>query len=124
VDSESHHELKRRWSLRTLAWLLIGAVLSGYLIVIPSVDAFLQQFREQPTIIPATDLDTYELIRIRTAKFLVFAIFTYYGHVLQVLSMLSQRASHLGHRSPREHQRVPHAARLFAGLITYLSSVT
>lgn len=79
MDSESHHELKRRWSFRTLAWLFIGAVLSGYLIVIPSVDALLQQFREQPTIIPATDLDTYELIRIRIAKLFVFTIFTYYG---------------------------------------------
>ena len=79
MDSESHQELKSTWSLRTLAWLFIGAILSGYLIIIPSVDAFLQQFREQPMIIAATDLDTYELFRIRSVKFLVFAIFTYYG---------------------------------------------
>ncbi len=79
VDIESDHEEKKVWSLRTLAWLTIGAVLAGYLIVIPSVNAFLEQFREQPMIIPATDLDPYELFRFRTAKFLVFAVFTYYG---------------------------------------------
>ena len=79
MDSESHQKLKRTWSLRTLAWLTIGAVLAGYLIVIPSVNAFLEQFREQQMIIPATDLDVYELFRIRTVNFLVFAVFTYYG---------------------------------------------
>ena len=79
MDIESDHEEKKVWSLRTLAWLTIGAVLAGYLIVIPSVNAFLEQFREQPMIIPATDLDPYELFRFRTAKFLVFAVFTYYG---------------------------------------------
>ena len=79
MDNESNHEQKNTWSLRTLAWLIIGAVLAGYLIIIPSVHAFLEQFREQPMIIPATDLDAYELFRFRTAKFLVFAVFTYYG---------------------------------------------
>ena len=79
MDNESDHEQKKTWSLRTLAWLIIGAVLAGYLIVIPSVHAFLEQFREQTMIIPATDLDAYELFRFRTAKFLVFAVFTYYG---------------------------------------------
>ena len=79
MDSESHQELKSTWSLRTLAWLFIAAILSGYLIIIPSVDAFLQQFREQPMIIAATDSDVYELFRIRSAKCIVFAIFTYYG---------------------------------------------
>ena len=79
VDYENNHERKKTWSIRTLAWLFIGAILAGYLVVIPSVTAFLEQFREQPTIIPATDLDPYELFRFRTAKFLVFSIFTYYG---------------------------------------------
>ncbi|HBU38060.1 MAG TPA: hypothetical protein DEB70_09665 [Planctomycetaceae bacterium] len=79
MDNESDHKEKKTWSLRTLGWLIIGAILAGYLIVIPSVNAFLDQFREQPMIIPATDLDPYELFRIRTAKFLVFAVFTYYG---------------------------------------------
>jgi len=79
VDNESDYEQKKAWSLRTLAWLFIGAVLAGYLIVIPSVTAFLAQFKEQPNIIPATELDAYELFRFRTAKFLVFAVFTYYG---------------------------------------------
>ena len=79
MDNESDYEQKKAWSLRTLAWLIIGAVLAGYLIIIPSVNAFLEQFREQPMTIPATDLDAYELFRFRTAKFLVFAVFTYYG---------------------------------------------
>ena len=79
MDKESDHEQKKTWSIRTLAWLCIGAILAGYLVVIPSLDAFLQKFREQPSVIHAKDLDSFELLRIRTAKFLVFAIFTYYG---------------------------------------------
>ncbi len=79
VDYENNHDQKKTWSIRTLAWLFIGAILAGYLVVIPSVDAFLQKFRTQPSVVPATDLDSFELLRIRTAKSLVFAIFTYYG---------------------------------------------
>ena len=79
VDYENNHEPRKTWSIRTLAWLFIGAVLAGYLVVVPSVDAFLQKFRDQPSVVPATDLDSFELLRIRTAKSLVFAIFTYYG---------------------------------------------
>lgn len=79
MDYENNHDQKKTWSIRTLAWLCIGAILAGYLVVIPSVDAFLQKFRTQPSVVPATDLDSFELLRIRTAKCLVFAIFTYYG---------------------------------------------
>ena len=79
MDYENNHDQKKTWSIRTLAWLFIGAILAGYLVVIPSVDAFLQKFRTQPSVVPATDLDSFELLRIRTAKSLVFAIFTYYG---------------------------------------------
>ena len=79
MDNESDHEQKKTWSLRTLAWLSIGGILFTYLVIVPTADAFLQKFREQPSVIPARDLDSFELLRIRTAKFLVFAIFTYYG---------------------------------------------
>ena len=79
VDNESDYEQKKVWSLRTLAWLSIGGILFTYLVIVPTADAFLQKFREQPSVIPARDLDSFELLRIRTAKFLVFAIFTYYG---------------------------------------------
>ena len=79
MDYENNHEQKKTWSIRTLAWLFIGAVLTGYLVIIPSVTAFLAQFQEQPVIMAATELDAYELFRFRTAKFLVFSIFTYYG---------------------------------------------
>ena len=79
MDYENNHEQKKTWSIRTLAWLFIGAILAGYLVIIPSVTAFLAQFQEQPVIMAATELDAYELFRFRTAKFLVFAIFTYYG---------------------------------------------
>ena len=79
MDYENNHEPRKTWSIRTLAWLFIGAVLAGYLIIIPSVTTFLAQFQEQPVITAATELDAYELFRFRTAKFLVFAIFTYYG---------------------------------------------
>jgi leader peptidase (prepilin peptidase)/N-methyltransferase len=79
VDYENNHEQKKTWSIRTLAWLFIGSILAGYLVVIPSITAFLAQFQEQPVIMAATELDVYELFRFRTAKFLVFSIFTYYG---------------------------------------------
>ena len=79
MDNESDHEQKKTWSLRTLAWLSIGGILFTYLVIVPTADAFLQKFREQPSVIHAKDLDSFELLRIRTAKFLVFAIFTYYG---------------------------------------------
>ena len=79
MDNESDYEQKKVWSLRTLAWLSIGGILFTYLVIVPTADAFLQKFREQPAGIPARDLDSFELLRIRTAKFLVFAIFTYYG---------------------------------------------
>jgi len=79
VDYDSNHEPKKTWSIRTLAWLFIGAVLACYLIVIPSATAFLAQFQEQLSIIPAADLDVYEIFRIRTAAFFTFAVSTYYG---------------------------------------------
>ena len=69
VDYENNHEPRKTWSIRTLAWLFIGAVLAGYLIIIPSVTTFLAQFQEQPVITAATELDAYELFRFRTAKF-------------------------------------------------------
>lgn len=73
----------RNWnrsiSLRTLAWMSFATGLVGYMIVIPSVDAFLEQFRQRPSSYTIEELTAFEQLRIRSAKFAVFAVFTYFG---------------------------------------------
>jgi leader peptidase (prepilin peptidase)/N-methyltransferase len=60
--------------------LSIGVILLlSYMIVVPSVDAFLEQFRERPSSYVVEDLTIWESARIRSTKFAVFAIFTYFG---------------------------------------------
>ena len=96
MDNESDHEQKKAWSLRTLAWLSIGGILFTYLVIVPTADAFLQKFREQPSVIPATDLDRLSsyVYELQSSWYLQYSHTT--GHVLQALSMLSRRASHRG----------------------------
>ncbi|MEM6364444.1 MAG: prepilin peptidase [Planctomycetota bacterium] len=52
---------------------------AAYMILIPSVDALLQSFGEQPTSYVVEDLSVFEVLRIRSAKLAVFAIFAYAG---------------------------------------------
>ncbi|WP_186775614.1 A24 family peptidase [Rubripirellula tenax] len=62
-----------------------GAVMIGiagvlvYMIVLPSIDAFLEQYRDRPSSYTIEELTALEQLRIRSAKFAVFAIFTYFG---------------------------------------------
>ncbi|MEM9644669.1 MAG: prepilin peptidase [Planctomycetota bacterium] len=52
---------------------------STYMILIPSVDAFLETFRERPQSYKIEDLSPLEILRVRSAKLTVFAIFAYAG---------------------------------------------
>ncbi len=81
-EEHSQEEQKPRWSIRKIAWLCIGIGLASYLVVIPYADLLINKFREQPSIIHVEDLTVAEIFRIRTAKFIVFFIFTYYGACL------------------------------------------
>jgi len=58
----------------------IGVVaLLVYMVIVPSVDSFLEQFRERPNSYAIEELTVFEQLRIRTAKFAVFAVFAYFG---------------------------------------------
>ena len=69
----------RRVSYRTIASIALAIAAVVYLIIVPSVDAFLEQFRERPTSYVVEDLSTWEILRIRSAKLIVFSIFAYFG---------------------------------------------
>jgi leader peptidase (prepilin peptidase)/N-methyltransferase len=69
----------QRLSYRTMAGLLVASVLLLYMIVVPSIDAILEQFRDRPAAYKIEELSVFEQLRIRSAKFAVFAIFTYVG---------------------------------------------
>ncbi|MEO1614230.1 MAG: prepilin peptidase [Planctomycetota bacterium] len=57
--------------------IVAGAVL--YMIAIPIVDAFFEMFRERPQSYTIEELTAFEILRIRSSKFAVFAIFAYCG---------------------------------------------
>jgi leader peptidase (prepilin peptidase)/N-methyltransferase len=61
--------------------VVVAAVVAGslYMIVIPSVDACLEMFRERPQSFTVEELSPLEVLRIRSAKLAVFAIFAYAG---------------------------------------------
>lgn len=69
----------QRPAYRTMAGLLVAAVLLLYMIVVPSIDVILEQFRDRPAAFKIEELSVFEQLRIRSAKFAVFAIFTYVG---------------------------------------------
>ena len=73
-----------RTSKGSVGWkgFLIGAALVGltvYMVVIPSVDAVLEPYRDRPTSYVIEDLTPLEVLRVRSAKFATFAIFAYAG---------------------------------------------
>lgn len=70
---------RRRIHARTLAGAMGIAGVLAYMIVIPSIDAFLEQYRDRPSSYTIEELTAFEQLRIRSAKFAVFAIFTYFG---------------------------------------------
>lgn len=61
----------------TVVVLILAAV--AYMILIPSIDSILDRFRERPTSYVIEDLTAFEVLRIRSAKLVVFAIFAYAG---------------------------------------------
>lgn len=66
-------------SNRTIGVGIIVAAALCYLIVVPTVASFLDQFQERPTSFAVEELTTLEVLRIRSSKLLVFAIFAYFG---------------------------------------------
>ena len=66
----------------TLRTIVISAAVTAaaiYMIAIPGTDAFLEQFRDRPTGYTVEELSAFEVLRIRSAKLIVFAIFAYAG---------------------------------------------
>lgn len=61
--------------------VVVAAILgvAAYMIVIPGVDAVLETFRERPEGYAVEALSPLEVLRIRSAKLAVFAIFAYAG---------------------------------------------
>ncbi|MEM1227830.1 MAG: prepilin peptidase [Planctomycetota bacterium] len=85
--------------------VIVGSVLALviYMIVIPSVDAFLEQFRERPQSYVIEELSPMEVLRIRSAKLAVFAIFAYagacVGSFLNVVAASAPRGESIALRS-------------------------
>jgi len=71
--------IARQSSYRSLATTIGMLVLLTYMIAVPSIDAILEQFRERPSSYTVEELSVFEQLRIRSAKFAVFTIFTYVG---------------------------------------------
>jgi leader peptidase (prepilin peptidase)/N-methyltransferase len=66
----------------TLRTIVISAAFTAaavYMIVIPGMDAFSQRFRERPTGYTLQELSAIEVLRVRSAKLIVFGIFAYAG---------------------------------------------
>jgi len=76
--SESRHLAGFR-SYLVLGFAIVAVVLLTYVVIVPSVDSFLEQFRERPNSYTIEELTMYEQLRIRTAKFAVFAVVAYFG---------------------------------------------
>jgi leader peptidase (prepilin peptidase)/N-methyltransferase len=72
---------KRTRALSPRRILPLGTVfaVTMYMIVIPGIDAFLETFRERPGSYTVEELSPLEILRVRSAKLTVFAIFAYAG---------------------------------------------
>lgn len=67
------------WKL--VFWVVVlGA--SIYMIVIPSIDALIEPWRERPTSFRIEQLSPWELLRVRSSKLVVFSTFAYAGACL------------------------------------------
>jgi leader peptidase (prepilin peptidase) / N-methyltransferase len=71
--------LVRRASLRAVMVGLGVVAVLVYMVVVPSLAALLESFKERPASYVMEELSVYDQLRIRSAKFAVFAIFTYIG---------------------------------------------
>ena len=63
----------------TVLAVVIGLALAAYMIVIPAIDMALEPFRDRPTSYVMEDLTSWEILRVRSAKLTVFAVFAYGG---------------------------------------------
>ncbi|MDA7915508.1 prepilin peptidase [bacterium] len=63
----------------TVLAVVTGLALATYMIVIPAIDAVLEPFRDRPTSYVMEDLTSWEILRVRSAKLTVFAVFAYGG---------------------------------------------
>lgn len=66
-------------SPRKIVLIAVIMALAIYMIAIPAIDAILEQFRDRPSSYTIEELTAWEVLRIRTAKLSVFAIFAYAG---------------------------------------------
>lgn len=64
---------------KTVLAVVIGFILAAYLIVIPAIDMGLESFRDRPTSYVLEDLTSWEILRVRSSKLIVFAVFAYGG---------------------------------------------
>ena len=67
------------FSYRALGFAIVLILVAGYMIVQPALEAFLSTYRVRPTMYKLEDLTFFESLRIRTAKFTIFSVFTYCG---------------------------------------------
>ncbi len=86
--------------------LVVGSALLAtaiYMIVVPSADVFLTRFQERPQSYTIEDLSPLEVLRIRSAKLAVFAIFAYagacVGSFLNVVAASAPRGESIALRS-------------------------
>ena len=66
-------------SYQTLGLWGIAASALIYLIVVPTIGSILSQFQERPTSHVVEELTVLQVLRIRSAKLVIFAIFAYVG---------------------------------------------
>lgn len=96
---------KRSEPIRPGKIFVVTAILAAsiYMIVIPGVDAFLEKFRERPQSYTVEDLSPWEILRVRSAKLAVFAIFAYagasIGSFLNVVAASAPRGERIALRS-------------------------
>ena len=66
----------------SLPTLIFGTMFLGaaiYMVVIPAIDACLEPYRDHPSSYTIEELNAFEILRIRTSKFAVFAVFAFAG---------------------------------------------
>ena len=83
---------------KTVLAVVIGLTLAAYMIVIPAIDMALEPFRERPTSYVMEDLTSWEILRVRSSKLIVFAVFAYGGACIG--SFLNVAASSAPRRQP------------------------
>ena len=90
-------------SVRTIVMWFAALSAVVYLIIVPFVNAYFEQFEERPTSYVIEELNAFEILRIRSAKLIVFALFAYLGacvgSFLNVVASSAPRGESIGFRS-------------------------